>query len=146
MVHALEEIHRLLKPDGCLIDIHPLVSDRFIEIHHNGKIAFAAAVPKFDIEDILQAENALTRVVQCQLFLVERAASFDFLTYASSVTELLAYYKEANAYEDDSTEDGFTRWVVEMSPKVEQALQTAGVGAEVVYREKVSISRLKPLY
>jgi hypothetical protein len=146
MVHALEEIHRLLKPDGCLIDIHPVIAEWFIEVHMGRKKTFVEAIPEFDKEGILQAENALTRVIRCKLFLVERAASFDFLIYAASISELLAYCDEACAYENDSMDEGFTRWVAELAPKVEQAVKTAGKGAEVVYREKVSISRLKPLF
>lgn len=144
MVHALEEIHRLLKPDGCLVDIHPFIGEWFIEVHQRGKITFAEAVPAFDKEDIHQAEDALARVVHRQLFLIERAGSFDFLIFASSIGELLAYCDEVNAFEDDPNDGVFTVWASEMAPKVEEAMQAAGEGAEVVYREKANISRLKP--
>jgi SAM-dependent methyltransferase len=143
MVHALEEIHRLLKPDGCLIDIHPFIGE-FIEVHQGRKITFAEAVPAFNDEDIRQAEDALARVVQRQLFLIERAAPFDFLIYASSVVELRAYFDEANAFDESSRDEMAAAWVLELAPRVEEAMRAAGEGAEVVYHEKAKISRMKP--
>jgi hypothetical protein len=144
MVHALEEIHRLLKPEGCLIDIHPLIGEACIEVRLGRKITFAEVVPAFDNEAIRHAEDALTRVDQHQLFVVERGAVFDFLIYASSFTELRAYYEEANAFDENSRDEAAAEWALELAPGVEEAMRTAGEGAEVVYREKAKISRMKP--
>jgi hypothetical protein len=145
MVHALEEIHRLLKPDGCLIDIHPFTGEWFIEVHQRGEILFSEPVPEFDQEDIRQAEDALARVVQHQLFIIENAASFDFLIYASSIVELREYYEEANAFDDSQNDEVFNEWASELAPRVEEAMRAAGVGAEVAYHEWVHITKLKPL-
>lgn len=143
MVHALEEIHRLLKPDGCLIDIHPFIDGQFIEVHQGGKIAFAEPVPAFNTEDLRHAENALAHVVQRQLFLVERVSSFDFLSYASSVTELQAFYDEANAFDESSRDEAREVWMSELASRVEAAMRAAGEGSEVASRERAHISKLK---
>jgi hypothetical protein len=144
MVHALEEIHRLLKPEGCLIDIHPLIGETGMEVRLGRKITFAEAIPAFDNEAIRHAEDALARVDRRQLFVVERGAVFDFLIYASSITELLAYYEEANAFDESSRGEVAAAWALELAPRMEEAMRTAGDGAEVVYREKAKISRMKP--
>jgi hypothetical protein len=38
MVHALEIIHSLLKPDSLLIDIHPTGQHPRVEVHAGGEI------------------------------------------------------------------------------------------------------------
>jgi hypothetical protein len=142
MVHALEKIHDLLEPDGCLIDIHPFIGKSFVEVHQRGKVMFAEPVPPFDEEYIRHAEDSLAQVVRRRLFIIERAAAFDFLTYAPTIHELLEFYEEANAF-DQSLDDGiFKEWASKMAVKIEEAMRDAGEGAEVAYREWAHISRL----
>ena len=88
MVHALEEIHRLLKPAGTLIDIHPMAESSPIEIHQGGKIDVAGqlSVRQWCI-DFQQADNALSEIAQRGLFAVERDAVFDSLTHYASAAE-----------------------------------------------------------
>jgi hypothetical protein len=144
MVHALEEIHRLLRPDGCLIDIHPYSDDAAIEVHQGKVVTFVAPVPAFSGDAIRDAENALTQVVVRRLFRRERAASFDFLTYASSVSELYAYYEEASAFDDSPGDEAFAAWAAQLAPAVEEILRAAGDGAAVAYRERAHMARLEP--
>jgi hypothetical protein len=89
MVHALEEIHRLLKPTGALIDIHPVSESLPIEIHQSGKIDLVGdlSVRQWCV-DFQQADNALREVVQSGLFAVEQEAVFDSLTYYTSAGEM----------------------------------------------------------
>jgi hypothetical protein len=143
MVHALEEVQRLLKPDGCLIDIHPLIDEQFIEVHKGGKIVFSEPVPEYYSDDLRQAEDALAHVIQRQLFNVERSLAFDFLIYSSSVTELQIYIDEANAYDESSMDEAREVWTSELASRVEEAMRAIGEGAEVVYRERATISKLK---
>jgi hypothetical protein len=145
MVHALEEIHRLLRPDGCLIDIHPFSDQATIEVHQGRAVAFAVTLPAFSADAIRDAEDALAQVGERRLLRLERAASFDFLTYASSVSELYAYYEEANAFDDSPTDEALIEWMSQLAPTVEEALRAAGDGAEVAYRERAHIARLVPL-
>src|SRR4030043_1010658 len=96
MVHALEEIHRLLKPNGMLIDIHPVAESSPVEIHQGGKIDLAGnlLVRQWCI-DYQQADNALTEITQCGLFAVDRVITFDSLTHYSSVAGMRTSLKEA---------------------------------------------------
>jgi hypothetical protein len=144
MVHALEEIHRLLRPDGSLIDIHPSLEVPLVEIHQDGKAVFTEPVPEHDCQDKQQAEKALAEVVQRGLFMVQRADVFDFLVYASSIVELRSFLEEANAFEVSPPDEEAAAWQAELAAQVVEAMQAAGEGAEVAFHERVYITRLRP--
>lgn len=145
MVHALEEIHRLLRPDGYLIDIHPVLEAPVIEVYHGAKLLFAEPGPDYWGEDYRQADHALTQVTQRHLFVVERSGEFDFLTHSSSVAELRDFLAEANAYEARPKEEAAVGWNADLTARVEAVMQAAGQGAEVAYHERARIARLKPV-
>jgi hypothetical protein len=144
MVHALEAIHRLLKPGGCLINIHPLPQAPLAKIVQSGKITFTGPVPAPNEDDARQAEAALAQVVQRRLFVVERSGVFDFLVYASSVAELHNFLEEANAFQDSPPDEAAAAAQAELAARLEEALQAAGEGAEVAYHERARITRLMP--
>lgn len=54
MVHALEEIKRLLRPDASLIDIHPLREAPIIQVHSAGGVVFAEPSSGYDYDDDLR--------------------------------------------------------------------------------------------
>ena len=145
MVHALEEIQRLLRRDGSLIDIHPVLEAPLIEAYQGGKVLFAEPVPFRDYEDDRQAEDALTQVVQRRLFVVERGGEFDFLHYGSSIAELRDYMAKANAYDDRPKDEAVAAREGELYTRVEEIMQAAGEGAEVAYHERGRIAQLRPM-
>ena len=55
MVHALEEIHRLLKPDGMLINIHPVPEGYFIKVIQGDRTLFAERKRETCSEDVIHA-------------------------------------------------------------------------------------------
>lgn len=145
MVHALESIHRLLAPAGRLIDIHPFAEERVIEIHQGGQITFSEPVPAYAIADIEHAEKALAQVIGRGLFAMERASSFDFRTYAPSVAELVAYLTEQGSLGDEGQEEGArVREMEALAAQVEQLMEAAGAGAEVVLHERGHMALLRP--
>ncbi|NIS82919.1 MAG: hypothetical protein GTO14_22580 [Anaerolineales bacterium] len=145
MVHALEEIRRLLKPGGMLIDIHPVPEGYFIKALQGDRILFAERKRETCCEDVLYAEDALAEVVERDLFAVERRAEFDFLTYASSVCELRDYWEELNAFEADTKDEAVIAREEELYAQVEEIMQAAGAGVEVAIHERVRIARLRPV-
>jgi SAM-dependent methyltransferase len=145
MVHALEEIHRLLRPDGNLVDIRPVVEAPLIEVHQGGRVLFAQPNPDYSAEDYRQADNALAQVIQRRFFVLERSRQFDFLVYGSSVAELRAYIAEANAYEDGSKDEAAAAREAERVARVEGIMQGAGEGAEVATHERANIARLRAI-
>ena len=147
MVHALEEIHRLLKPAGALIDIHPVSEPSPVEIHQSGKIDLVGylSVRQWCI-DFEQADNALTEVVQRGVFAVEHETVFDSLTYYTSAAEMRTSLKESiDKFARDTQLIGEAVLHAEaLAARAEELMQAAVSGAELIVRERTHISRLKP--
>ena len=148
MVHALEEIHRLVKPTGILIDIHPVAEASPIEIHQGEKIE-----PVGDLSirqwcsDYQHADDALTEIKQRGLFRVEREGMFNSLTYYDSVAEMRADWKAAidKFARDAQPIDESVSHAEAMAARAEELMQTAASGTELIVRERVHVSRLKPI-
>jgi hypothetical protein len=145
MVHALEEIHHLLKPDGNLVDIRPVVEAPLIEVYQGGRVLFAQPNPDYSAEDYRQADNALAQAIQRRFFVLERSRQFDFLVYGSSVAELRDYVAEANAFEDGPKDEAAAAREAERVARVEGIMQGAGEGAEVATHKRAHIARLRAI-
>lgn len=147
MVHALEEIRRLLKPAGTLIDIHPVAVSSPIEIHQGGKIDLVGHLTVRQwCTDFQQADSALAEIARKGLFIVERAEVFDSLIYYDSPAEMRVALKESIDYFDrgDQSTDDEARQVDALAARAEELMQDAGRGAELIAREPTHISRLRP--
>ena len=104
MVHALEKIHRLIKPGGCLIDIHPSGEPPSLEVQAGTRVTLAGWLHESD--DYVEygyADEALARVVESGLFRVERQGTFEFVMRADSLADLRAFLAEG--WEDASIDD-----------------------------------------
>jgi len=148
MVHALEEIHRLLKPTGALIDLHPVAESSPIEIHQGGKIDLAGSLlVRQWCFDYQEADNALAEIVQRGLFAVEREAEFDSLTHYDSVEEMRTELKEAidKFARDAQSVDEAVSDVEALAARAEELMQVGDSGAGLIVRERTHISRLKPM-
>jgi len=147
MVHALEEIRRLLKPTGALIDMHPVAESSPIEMHQGGKIDLAGylSVRQWCI-DYQQADNALTEIAQRGLFAVEREGVFDSLTYYASAAEMRTSLKEAidKFARDAQSADEAAPHAEALAARAEELMRAAVSGAELIVRERTHISRLRP--
>jgi hypothetical protein len=147
MVHALEEIHRLLKPTGVLIDIHPVAVPSPVEIHQAGKIDVAGklSVAQWST-DFQQADSALSEVTQRGLFVEEQHGLFDSLTHYDSPAQMYTSIIESVdkfARDTQSVSDvGPHAEALEM--RAEELMEAAGPGAELIIREATHISRLRP--
>lgn len=145
MVHALEEIHRLLRPGGVLIDIHPVPMWSFIKVYRGGKVLFEERLPETYWEEVNRAEGALAKVVDRGLFVVEMADEFDFLTYASSVGELRAHRELMDAYDDSPKEEAAVLREEELAAQIETILRKSGKGAQVAVHERGRLARMRPV-
>jgi hypothetical protein len=147
MVHALEEIRRLLKPTGALIDIHPMAESSPIEIHQGTQIALVGhlSVRQWCI-DSQQADSALTEIVQRGRFAVEREDVFDSPTHYTSVGEMRTSLKDdIDRFARDAQSAGEAVPQVEaLAAQAEEMMRAAVSGAELIVRERVHISRLRP--
>ena len=147
MVHALEEIHRLLRPTGTLIDIHPVAESSPMELHQGEKIDLVGSLSiRQWCLDYQQADDALAEIAQRGLFAVEDEAVFDSLTHYTSVEEMrMDQLNAVDKYARDARSAGEGVPHIEaLAVRAEELMRTAASGAEVIIRERAHISRLKP--
>ena len=92
MVHALQEIHRVLKVGGSLIDLRPAISNRTVEIElsyarlHVGEIDSVVTIP-----DHLAADCALQNQIAEGLLRAEYEENFELVTELDTLADLLEY-------------------------------------------------------
>lgn len=144
MVHALEEIHRLLRPEGVLIDIHPAREAPLVEVHADGRVVVAETYPRAHGDDVVRAEEALAEIVRRSVFAEEGVRAFEFMTYGSSVAELRAFFDEAGAYDTCPIDAKIAARRDAMYARVEQVRRQTGETAEIGFREPTLMSRLVP--
>jgi hypothetical protein len=146
MVHALEEIKRLLRSDGRLIDIHPVREAPIIEVRTPDRVPFAEPSTGYDYDDdVRDAEDALASAIERAMFVLERSHEFEFVTIASSVVELRDYFAMSNAYENGAVDETAEARIEELYARVEDVMRTYGDDARVVHRERARVSRLDPV-
>jgi hypothetical protein len=144
MVHALEEIHRLVRPAGTVIEIHPALEVPSVEVRSDGAVLFVEPDPGFDYEDDLRnAEHAVATAVTHGVFTRRGARRFELRTHAASVVELRDYFAVAGAYDPEEKEETLARRQDEMYERV-RAVMERSPGAELVYVEPALMSRLLP--
>jgi hypothetical protein len=142
MVHALEEIPRLLRPMGVLVEIHPALEVPFLEVRSDGDISFSEGDPAFDYEDDLRhAEEALTAVVGRGTFVLDASLRFELRTHAPSLRELRDHWAIVGAYDPEEKPEELIRRRDDMHARAGEALLQSP-GAEVVYVEPARMSRL----
>ena len=95
MVHALEQIHELLKTTGFLIDIHPNGELNKFILPVDGREHFIGHMQETDnYIEYRQASAAIETVLSKGLFQVVKMGEFEFRTYADSFDELKAFLDE----------------------------------------------------
>jgi hypothetical protein len=146
MVHALEEIKRLLRPDASLIDIHPLREAPIIQVHSAGGVVFAEPSSGYDYDDDLRhADDALTLAVDRDVFVLDGSHDFGFVTYASSVVELRDFLAVAGAYDEGPRDQATQVKLDELYAWVEAVMTSSGEKAKVSHRERARMTQLIPV-
>ena len=136
MVHALETVHGLLKPDGRLIDIHPSDEPPPFIVRSGERSEMAGWLEETDdFIEYGQAEGALDQAVSARLFTVEKQSAFIFNAHADTFAELSAYLA---ANWSDSVIPPDT------AAHAEALQKTARGKTDILLREHVRISRLRP--
>lgn len=95
MVDALKNIHKLLKPNGRLIDLHP--ADTILPIYvQNGSTAEAVGTIDVAAKHVKYhlADAAIKQVVTERLFTLEQHKKVDFIIYFDSVNACQTYLAE----------------------------------------------------
>ena len=143
MVHALEEIRPLLKPDGYLIDIHPIREAPFIRVYQDRKLLFSESDSGYDTDaGLVHTEEALEEVVRRGLYVTEGKNEFEVVTYASSAPELKEYWAKYGAFDDTPKDEAVTMHKNNLYAKANEIMQNMPQ-AEISYHERARITRLR---
>jgi hypothetical protein len=135
MVHALEKISLLLKPDGLLLDIHPTNEMAAMAVRLREQIIPAGWLNESD--DYVEyewADEALQRVVDDRRFVLERVGTFEFVWHADTLSDLRAYLAEEwkDAIIDDMT-----------AMRIEELLKLPVRDKEILVSEAIRITRYR---
>ena len=145
MVHALEEIHRLLRPDGTLVDIHPFPEPSLVKVIQGDRILFAEPKRESDHEGVQHADRAVAEVLERKLFVAERDHEFEFFSYGSSAFELREFWDRYNAYEETPKEEARLAYEDQVFARAEEILKRSDGDAEAAIHERARIARFKPI-
>jgi hypothetical protein len=134
-VHALRRIHRSLRPEGVLLDLHPQPEHAGVEVWQEGRVESLGHVSQEeDIRDILAARDRLDLVEGEGWFITERRRVFDLLSHFPSAEDWLEYQEL----------EGYAGVVSEKLLASANRLLATGNG-EFVIREPIRASLLKRL-
>ena len=135
MVHALERIHDLLKPDGILLDIHPTNEPAALAVRLREQLIPAGWINESnDYVEYEWADEAVQRVLDDKRFALERMGTFEFVWHADSMTDLRAYLVEE--WQDASIDD-----VTAM--RIEELLKLPVHDKEILVNEAIRIARYR---
>ena len=146
MVHALEEIHRLLRPTGTLIEIHPAVEPPpFVEVRSGDDLLSSEEDPGFDYaDDSVHAEAAIATVAERRIFAVDAPRSFELRTHAGSVQEMRDYWVVYDAFSTELSAEELVRRKDAMYERASAAMERSP-DSELVFVEPAMMTRLRPL-
>jgi hypothetical protein len=145
MVHALEAIHRLLRPDGTLVDIRPHADPSILKVVAGNQTLFAEPKREGDHEGVLDSDHAMDEILERKVFAVERGRDFEFISYGSTAGELREFWDRYNDYEPTPKEQEQLAFEDKVYAKAEEIRKDSGNDAEVAIHERVRIARLKPV-
>jgi hypothetical protein len=136
MVHALEQIHDLLKPDGALIDIRPTGEKvEFLRLLGGREHLIGHMQETDDYIAYRQAASAVETALKRGLFTCASTGTFEFHTYAETFEELAAFLAET------WSNSCVTPEVMEQAKKLEAEY---GISRTILH-ERVHIGLLRPV-
>ena len=144
MVHALEAVHRLLKPNGTLVDIRPHAEPSILEVAAGDQTLFAEPKREGDHEGVLDSDRAMDEILERKIFEAVRGRDFEFFSYGSTAAELREFWDRYNDYEDTPIEEEQLSFEDKVYAKADEVRKDSGKDAEDIVHERVRIARLKP--
>lgn len=135
MVHALHEAHRVLKPDGLLLDLRPGPQHRRVGLAHRGRW-HAVGTMREKLDDDRAANAAVATILREGLFRRERQARIDLKRYLDTLKDFRAWIDEFTQLADLPSHD----WLIE---RVESALEGKRGQAKIVVRGPLELRVLR---
>ena len=137
MVHALREAHRVLKPDGILIDLRPAPKHRRVGLGEGQRWQLVGVMrEKFD--DDLAADHAVTQILREGLFRRETRAEFD-------LERVMDTMQDFRAWLDEFVQLGKLPSHVWLVNRLERAQKKQRAGTKIVVRGPLRMSVMRKL-
>lgn len=134
MVHALQQVHSLLRPGGVLVDVHGLSVPPLIEIHSPGAVSMVGWLTHASsFASELAAFNTLAKVVAEGHFRLEDEQDIDFFVYTDDLKEFKEYLAEW--WESAILAEGTMR-------RIEDLYREVGPDARIVLNERARMIKL----
>lgn len=93
MVHALREAHRVLKPNGILIDLRPALVHRRVGIERAGRFRQLGRMYE-SLDDDRKANRSVALVLRAGLFKAEWRTRFDCRRVMDSLSDFRTFIDE----------------------------------------------------
>ncbi len=134
MVYALLQAHRILRPEGWLINVHDLTTPQVIEVHSSESVQEVGwLMDGEDFENERSAFNALAQVVADPYFILEDERDYDHNIYIDDLNELQAWLAET--------------WATAILPgriiqRLEELIRDAGQSAKIALKLQARMTKL----
>lgn len=125
MVHALTEAHRVLKPDGILLDLRPAASHRRAGLGEGNRWK-QVGVMRENLDDDIASDRAVIQVIRDNLFRQEKLFEFDLDRVMDTLSDFRAWLDDFDVDKLPSHE-----WLY---LKVERALAKKPKGTRIAVR------------
>jgi hypothetical protein len=128
MVHALKEAHRVLRPEGLLVDVRPAPVHSRVSVVLSSRYQYVATTRE-ELEDDYAADRAIAAVLRTGIFKLASASRFDCRQVFDSVQEIREWLTEPARHE----------WLLR---KLERTRATHRPGAKIVIRGPIMVQAL----
>lgn len=128
MVHALTEAHRVLKPNGILIDLRPAHKHRRAGVGE-GKGWRMVGVMRENFDDDIASDRAVKQVIRKGLFQQEALIEFDLDRVMDTLQDFRAWLDDFAV--DKNYKSPSHDWLYQ---RVERALKKKRVGTKIAVR------------
>lgn len=139
MVHALREAHRVLKPDGLLLDVRPAPTHRRVGLSSRARLWKLVAPMRESLDDDRAANAAVKTAIGEGLFKRVSYASLDIKRHVDSMSDFRTWLQEFSTCRAFPPHD----WMVR---KVETALASTSQTRKIVVRGPIEIRVLRKLH
>ena len=137
MVHALREAHRLLKPNGILLDVRPAEKHRRAGVGEGKRWQFVGAMRE-DFSDDHAADRAVKQVLHTGLFRLESQSEFDLDRLMDTLQDFRLWLEEFAQLGNFPSHDWLYR-------RMERFLAKKREGTRITVRGQLKIASLRKL-